>query len=60
MPWCNDNSYRQNVIVVEDVSKPARKNTKACAAREFIESSTKLIHNIFRLLSTEYNCERTV
>jgi hypothetical protein len=37
MSGFTDNSYRQNVMVVDDVSKPARKKTKAWAAREFID-----------------------
>jgi hypothetical protein len=41
MSGFTDNSYRQNVIVVDDVSKPATKNTKAWAAREFIERPTQ-------------------
>jgi hypothetical protein len=42
MSWCKDNSYRQNVIADDDVSKPPIKNTKAWAAREFIERPIKL------------------
>ena len=41
------NSYRQNVMVVDDVSNPAMKNTKACAAKQFMDIPT---HNPFSLI----------
>jgi hypothetical protein len=42
-----DNSYRQNVMVVDDVSNPAMKNTKACAATQFMDIPT---HSPFSLI----------
>jgi hypothetical protein len=37
MSGFTDISYSQNVMVVDDVSIPARKKTKAWAAKEFID-----------------------
>jgi hypothetical protein len=42
------NSYRQNVMVVDDGSNPAMKNTKSCAARQFMDIPTKYPHSIMK------------
>jgi hypothetical protein len=42
------NSYRQNVMVVDDVSNPARKNTKACAATQFMDIPIKYPHSMMK------------
>jgi hypothetical protein len=49
MSGFTDNSYRQNVMVVDDVSKPAIKNVKAWAAREFIDRPTEFPQSLLKI-----------